>query len=309
MTNTVAFPTAASGSRTTGHDTDVSALSLSYQNTALEVCDLVYGPATPTWDIIERFYEPSAIYENPLITATSRNAIADIHALASALAQLDVPKPAAVLQTLFGISHGDGWGASWFKALRMSHEVTEVCESESFDGHSRTMVEHTLHIVLLPDLHSSEAAVSHPLQSTVSNLSLSLSNAFPQQASFGADLREAFRQLRPSLLHLRLPMITRLSFNDAGKITHHRDFWDVKDVLNLIPGMTLAQWVTTRVLAHSVRGVLGASRLVLGSGHLNVGASGTRARSKRVPDEEEGLSPAAAYAASVKTSSGIGAAG
>lgn len=32
----------------------------------------------------------------------------------------------------------------------------------------------------------------------------------------------------PSILHLSLPIITRLSFNDAGKITHHRDFWDVK---------------------------------------------------------------------------------
>lgn len=32
----------------------------------------------------------------------------------------------------------------------------------------------------------------------------------------------------PSIFHLALPIITRLSFNDAGKITQHRDFWDVK---------------------------------------------------------------------------------
>ena len=32
----------------------------------------------------------------------------------------------------------------------------------------------------------------------------------------------------PSPFHLKLPIITRLAFNEAGKITHHRDFWDVK---------------------------------------------------------------------------------
>jgi hypothetical protein len=43
--------------------------------------------------------------------------------------------------------------------------------------------------------------------------------------------------------------MTRLSFNEQGRVTHHRDFWDVKDVLGLVPGLTLAQWMGTRLAA------------------------------------------------------------
>lgn len=47
-------------------------------------------------------------------------------------------------------------------------------------------------------------------------------------------------------------MHTRLSFNDSGRITHHQDIWDVKDVFALIPGVGIAQWIGSRVLAHSL---------------------------------------------------------
>lgn len=51
---------------------------------------------------------------------------------------------------------------------------------------------------------------------------------------------------------ISLPVHTRLSFNDSGRITHHQDIWDVKDVLALIPGVGMMQWVGSRVLAHGL---------------------------------------------------------
>lgn len=47
-------------------------------------------------------------------------------------------------------------------------------------------------------------------------------------------------------------MLTRLSFNETGRITRHRDVWDVRDVLGLVPGMQVAQWVGTRVTARGL---------------------------------------------------------
>ena len=32
-------------------------------------------------------------------------------------------------------------------------------------------------------------------------------------------------------------------------MTYHRDIWDVKDFIGLLPGMTLAQWLGTRIAA------------------------------------------------------------
>ena len=56
----------------------------------------------------------------------------------------------------------------------------------------------------------------------------------------------------PSPMHFQLRVLTRLSMNEQGKITHHRDFWDVKDLLGLVPGVSLAQWVTTRITGYSL---------------------------------------------------------
>jgi hypothetical protein len=56
----------------------------------------------------------------------------------------------------------------------------------------------------------------------------------------------------PSPLHLKLHVLTRLSFNEQGRITRHRDFWDVRDVIGLVPGMTVAQWIGTRVAGHGI---------------------------------------------------------
>lgn len=40
--------------------------------------------------------------------------------------------------------------------------------------------------------------------------------------------------------------MTRLSFNEQGQITYHRDIWDFGDVVRLIPGVRAALWVIAR---------------------------------------------------------------
>lgn len=56
----------------------------------------------------------------------------------------------------------------------------------------------------------------------------------------------------PSPMHFQLRVLTRLSMNEQGRITHHRDFWDVKDLLGLVPGVSLTQWITTRITGYSL---------------------------------------------------------
>ena len=129
------FPTGANISRTTLDNT--SAVSLAHHATALEVCDLVYGASPPAWETVERFYETNAKYENPLVTATSRDVIADIHALANHMSQLDVPRPTALLYGLLGLARDHGWDNPWFQAMSMWNEVTDVSESESFGEYHR----------------------------------------------------------------------------------------------------------------------------------------------------------------------------
>lgn len=56
MTSTIVFPAHA-----TDQMESMSSVSvLSRQATALEICDMVYGNKTPSWEAIEHYYEPSA---------------------------------------------------------------------------------------------------------------------------------------------------------------------------------------------------------------------------------------------------------
>jgi hypothetical protein len=56
MASTIVFP-----AHTTDQIESMSSVSvLSRQATALEICDMVYGNKTPSWEAIEHFYEPSA---------------------------------------------------------------------------------------------------------------------------------------------------------------------------------------------------------------------------------------------------------
>ena len=65
----------------------------------------------------------------------------------------------------------------------------------------------------------------------------------------------------------------------------------VQDLLNLIPGMPLAQWITTRMIAQGIRGLVTAGRMFSRSRTV---------RTDEVKDQEEGVSPAAAYASEFK---------
>ncbi|KAH8096714.1 hypothetical protein BXZ70DRAFT_975122 [Cristinia sonorae] len=299
-TNTVAFPTVSSVSipRISSPAHPHSSVQSFTHASALEICDLVYGPTPTSWEAIERFYEPSATYENPFITATSRSVIADIHTLSTQLAQVDIPKPVALLFTLFGMERTGRWREPWFRALRVWSEVGDVCESDSFDGHRKTVVEHTLNILLLPGLHpatflpSGAATPDHLRSSTSTDLSV------PHHSYANPDQHTAIgvRVTIPSPLHLKLPIMTRLSFNDAGRITYHRDLWDVKDLLGLVPGMTLTQWITGRLMAQGIRGLVGIGRSVFGGA-----TNPMQVAVRNSGDEEMGSTPAELYAKSVKS--------
>ena len=43
--------------------------------------------------------------------------------------------------------------------------------------------------------------------------------------------------------------MTRLSFNEQGRIVHHRDFWDIKDLMGLCPGVSFMHWIMSRTTA------------------------------------------------------------
>ncbi|KAJ7194581.1 hypothetical protein GGX14DRAFT_377952 [Mycena pura] len=277
----------------------MSVLSATY-TTALDVCTTMYGESAAPADAaaIERSYEASAsAYENPVLTATSRAVIADIHALARQLAAIDVPRPVALVCTLLRLQpprtgilarHID---RPLFQALRVWTEIGDICESESFDGNRKTIVEHTLNILVLPGIHRdghyrAQPAAAESLERIASSLSPSLAPAphphAPTLSVPGTSLT------LPSPLHFRLHVITRLAFNEQGRITHHRDFWDVRDVLGLVPGASLAQWIGTRLAA---RGMSYAAAFLPGRAAAAAGAQGTSVRAQDAM--EKGLSPAA----------------
>lgn len=122
------------------------------------------------------------------------------------------------------------------------------------DGHRRSIVEHTINVLFLPGIHHDTSRSTH---SATSSSSLSLTD--PNQSSTPHPTSPALpiplTSLTlpfPSPLHLQLRIMTRLSFNEQGLITHHRDIWDVKDVLGLVPGISLAQWIGSRLAAQSL---------------------------------------------------------
>ena len=127
--NTVAFPSARSARSSVDN---ISAWALAHHQTAAEICELFYGASPPAWQSVERFYDPNATYENPFITATSKDTIGDVHALARYLSQLDVPKPWAVLCALFRLSEGHRWRDAWFRGVSMWNEINDISECESF---------------------------------------------------------------------------------------------------------------------------------------------------------------------------------
>jgi len=268
MTSTIVFPRTVT-------DASSNLSVVSRQATAMEVCDLVYGNSknTASLDAVERFYETNAIYENPFITATSRSVISDIYALARKLCYIDIPKPLAMLYILFRFQPPEATSATttnnlWFQGLRVWTEIGEICESESFDDHRRSIVEHTVHILFFPGLHSDRnrrirsASSSSSLIPDRSSTQISLGSQYPISHPIDPRISIPGTGLGlPSPLHLELHILTRLSFNEQGRITYHRDIWDVRDVLGLVPGVSLAQWIGARLAATTLTL---AARLLIG---------------------------------------------
>jgi len=122
----------------------------------------------------------------------------------------------------------------------------------ALDGHRKAIVEHTLNILLLPGIHR-EGPISHRANASTDSLvnvhgsPVLLSHPHPF-ISPSLPLPGTSLSL-PSPLHFQLRVITRLSFNEQGLVTHHRDIWDLKDVMGLVPGVSLAQWIGTRIAA------------------------------------------------------------
>jgi hypothetical protein len=74
-------------------------------------------------------------YENPLITATSRALISDIHALTRCCCSVDVPRPLSVLHAALKIRARPSTKLDddpLFKAIRVWAEVDDISETESF---------------------------------------------------------------------------------------------------------------------------------------------------------------------------------
>ncbi|KAJ3891713.1 hypothetical protein GG344DRAFT_88109 [Lentinula edodes] len=245
---------------------------VSLHSTSLEICEMVYGEHSTSYDAVERFYEASASelrssccrisidhysysvrYENPLVTTTSRTMLTDILRISRQLSVVNVPRPLAVVYSFFRLQVPDYLSSPWIHALRAWTEIDDICETESFDGHRKTIVEHTLNVLVFPNIHTDSGTpaprFSHSTESAPPTPGSQIPPSHPIHPSLpipGTSLTV------PSPFHLKLRIITRFSFNEQGRITHHRDFWDVKDVMGLVPGVSLAQWIGTRLTARGL---------------------------------------------------------
>lgn len=266
--------------------------------TALDVCEYVYGDGVTPFDAIARFYETNAIYENPFLTATSRSVIADIHRMTRQLSTVDIPRPLAMFCTLFGLRlppslHDAG---PLFRGLRVWTEIGDICENESFDGHRKTIIEHTLNVLLLPGIHCDGHRTGDTSDSLISTTGSPISHSQIHHPSSPSLPIPGTSLSIPSPFHFKLHVITRLSFNEQGRITHHRDFWDVKDVIGLVPGLTLAQWIGTRL---ATKGVSFVSRVWIREKVHDYEQAVSTA------DLDRGATPATAYVTTVKNALGI----
>ncbi|KAF9053780.1 hypothetical protein BDZ89DRAFT_976395 [Hymenopellis radicata] len=222
--------------------------------TALDICYTIYGEATLSPEVIDRYYESSAsTYENPVLTATSRTVIFDIFKLGRKLHALDIPRPLAALFTLLRLQDPEAMSNPLFQAMRVWNEVGHISEHESFDGQRKAIVEHTLNILVLPEIHvdadphaASLFAASDSLIHSRSRSSMSSPSYHPGSPSLAIP-GTSFTV--PSPFHFQLHIMTRLSFNEQNRITHHRDFWDVKDLMGLLPGVSFMHWIGSRIAA------------------------------------------------------------
>ncbi|KAF9025894.1 hypothetical protein BDZ89DRAFT_988280 [Hymenopellis radicata] len=261
---------------------DLAMPIISIHERALDVCYTIYGEAELSSDILDRFYEPSARYQNPALSASSRTVIHNIFKFGRKIHGLDVPRPLAVFYTILHLPPPDFVKDPIFQVLRAWNDVGTVSEHESFDGQKQAIVEHTLNLLFLPEIHidgNPTAALSFPAVRRRSrhhhiigahhNELMASPNYHPGCPSIAVP---GTSFMFPSPFHFKLHIITRLSFNEQGRITEHRDYWDVKDLMGLCPVLPFAQWIGSRVAA---LGLSYAYRLLpknpdeRGNGHLD----------------------------------------
>ena len=152
---------------------------------------------------------------------------------------------------------------SVFRISEIWSEVVEISESESFGGvvllsdvpllicdidrSRKVYLEHRFHLLVLPGLHGQ------------SSLNRSTLGGLRTSSHFRTSARLKFLGFLPSPFHFRLRVTSRFSFNDAGRVTYHRDLWDVKDIAQmLVPWSRPFIFVVTRI-AGFLLGLLAAS--------------------------------------------------
>ncbi|KAF9519054.1 hypothetical protein BS47DRAFT_1388473 [Hydnum rufescens UP504] len=234
-----------------------------------------------TRSAVEKLYERDAVYSNPLLTASSGDVIKDIHSLMHQFTAVSVPTPFSIVKSIFGRDAS----TSWLTLGKVWSEVGEVCESDLYDGHRKVVIEHTVYLLFLPDLFSPDGDTRQDIVpfSNLSGSPYSLDSAagstFPTLPKSRPTFGSAARVLMALARQVSLPVHTRLSFNDSGRIVHHQDIWDVKDVLALlIPGISVAQWISSRLLARSLASVFDIYVWVKGPNDLTSGDLDTGGR-------------------------------
>lgn len=89
-------------------------------------------PVNAPWNLVSEvrrlinLLDFSKVYENPLLVATSRSVLEQIHALVNRLLRVDLPNPLNV------IARRQGAFRPLLQLWRVWSEVLEISESESF---------------------------------------------------------------------------------------------------------------------------------------------------------------------------------
>ncbi|GAA5943884.1 uncharacterized protein JCM15063_006537 [Sporobolomyces koalae] len=185
--------------------------------------------------VIAERYDTAAFFENPFSLVKGRDAIGDLFGLLAL-----VP------------------GVSW-------SELGDVTDSHSFDGHRIMSFSHTLHLELLPFLHSEQVqfygdASATPSRRRAFSVFSLPGTPFPQTPT--ASIRESFfgtptsdgifskthpaisisgitsllsllspRLIASTLTTLHIKLQTHLLFDEEGRIIAHEDLWGLKEVL------------------------------------------------------------------------------
>jgi hypothetical protein len=116
------------------------------------------------------------------------------------------------------------------------------------DGNRTSIVDHIVHVLLLPGFHKMNARPREKGLPSASVESLTTHYGPTAHPTFNV-LPSVFHD---SPLHFELRVLSRLSFNESGRVAYHRDFIDAKDLLSLIPGFKTVQWMASRASAQGL---------------------------------------------------------